>query len=207
MMLRTKIVYAYDPFTYELLGLTEASESPAEVGQEPPVYLYPAHTTDIIPPSDYLPEFKAWYFDLPNQQWIMITDYRGQTIHNELLNQEKTQDKLGELEEGWILGSLPIKPPDPPPTFTITIDNINQELDHLNDPATASVLIGTWPADNETIQTMNDEAAYIVRPPAFISFSDKTMIKIMPQADGTLVNLSMKNYIDLLNFLYELYLA
>lgn len=42
-----KIVYGYNPVTLEYTGETVADESPLEPG----VYLYPAHTTQIVPPA------------------------------------------------------------------------------------------------------------------------------------------------------------
>lgn len=71
----TKIVYAYNPLTFEYLGLTEAQESPLETD----VFLMPANATDIKPPSIEKNTI-AIFLD---SNWKIVPDFRGQTWYDQ----------------------------------------------------------------------------------------------------------------------------
>ena len=133
-------VYDYDSITKEYIGLTESYESPLEPGK----FLLPAHSTNIEPPEEIQGKARCFI----NEEWVYITDLRGQKIYN-INNSLDTQiiTKLGDdLPENYIL----ITPPDEnnkyiyngeiwilyvePPTVK-TYDNIMEQ--HLYDERVA----------------------------------------------------------------------
>lgn len=57
-------VYTYNPVTGELIGISEADESPLEPGK----ILMPAYSTEISPP-DFNPQTEIVYFDVDSNLW------------------------------------------------------------------------------------------------------------------------------------------
>lgn len=57
-------VYTYNPVTGELIGVSEADESPLEPGK----ILMPAYSTEIAPP-EFNPQEEIVYFDLDSNVW------------------------------------------------------------------------------------------------------------------------------------------
>ena len=57
-------VYTYNPVTGELIGISEADESPLEPGK----ILMPAYSTEIAPP-DFNPQTEIVYFDMDANLW------------------------------------------------------------------------------------------------------------------------------------------
>lgn len=57
-------VYTYNPVTGELIGISEAEESPLE----PDTFLMPAYSTEIAPP-EFNPQTEIIYFDTNLNLW------------------------------------------------------------------------------------------------------------------------------------------
>lgn len=57
-------VYTYNPVTGELIGISEADESPLEPG----TFLMPAYSTEIAPP-EFNPQTEMIYFDTNLNLW------------------------------------------------------------------------------------------------------------------------------------------
>lgn len=113
-------IYNYDPVTKEFLSVEEADESPLE----PDVYLFPANSTTIAPPSE-LEEYKTPCFNLETKQWSVVDDYRevklyskenkdivfaalGQTpeaLNATTLQPASTYDTWDELTQTWVYDS------------------------------------------------------------------------------------------------------
>jgi hypothetical protein len=93
-------VYAYDATTKELLGTTQAQESPLETG----VILMPANSTNIQPPA--VGEKQKQVFN--GSGWDVVADLRG-TVYYDADGKEYTQKELGDLPE-WALLEKPVIP-------------------------------------------------------------------------------------------------
>jgi len=57
-------VFTYNPVTGELIGISEADESPLEPGK----LLMPAYSTEIVPP-EFNPKTEIVYFDIDSKVW------------------------------------------------------------------------------------------------------------------------------------------
>ena len=97
-MLKTTIIYHYDPDSLEFLAEGIAHESPLEAGCEPPVFLVPANATKLAPPYR-LDKGYVWCWH--HQDWIKTPDHRGQWVHHPDLKKEQEWRKLGVLPQGW----------------------------------------------------------------------------------------------------------
>ena len=93
-------VYAYDSNTKELLGTTQAQESPLEKG----IVLMPANSTATEPPA--LGENQAAVWN--GSGWDVVADLRG-TVYYDADGKEYTQNQLGNLPE-WALLEKPVIP-------------------------------------------------------------------------------------------------
>ena len=92
-------LYLYDEFTKEYVETIEAYLDPEETkikGEE--VYMYPANSTNIEPPTTV--ENEVCIFEADN--WVIKVDYRGQYQCNENL-EISLIDNVGDLQEGFIL--------------------------------------------------------------------------------------------------------
>lgn len=93
-------VYAYDTATKELLGTTQAQESPLETC----VVLMPANSTKVPPPA--LGENQAAVWN--SSGWDIVADLRG-TVYYDADGKEYRQNELGTLPE-WALLEKPVIP-------------------------------------------------------------------------------------------------
>lgn len=92
-------LYLYDEFTKEYVEAIEAYLDPEETRiQGKDVYMYPANSTDVEPPTTV--ENEVCIFD--NDNWVVKADYRGQYKCNEDL-EVSLVDCVGDLQEGFIL--------------------------------------------------------------------------------------------------------
>lgn len=66
-------VYHFHPTTGELVGMSEAMESPLEPG----VYLVPAHATSAAPPDARPGYARVW----SDSGWGHVEDHRGETVY------------------------------------------------------------------------------------------------------------------------------
>ena len=91
--------YYYDSKTLEFTGVDTAPLDPErtkEAGYN--VYSLPAYSTFKKPD---LHKNQAALYDISNDDWNILPDYRGQYIVNETMN-VKVQTELGPLPEGYI---------------------------------------------------------------------------------------------------------
>jgi hypothetical protein len=112
-------VYTYNPITGELVGISEADESPLEPG----VILMPAYSTELEPPA-FNPQSEIVYFDKDEKVWRkqdldseppvpLISDKDVEYLKNELILMKKKKseilEKLGlsEKEIDILFVSLP----------------------------------------------------------------------------------------------------
>ena len=112
-------VYTYNPVTGEIIGISEADESPLEPGK----ILMPAYSTEIKPPH-FNPQEEIVYFDIESNVWRkqdldqeppvpLISDKDVQHLRDELklMKQKKSEilEKIGlsEKEIEILLVNLP----------------------------------------------------------------------------------------------------
>jgi hypothetical protein len=112
-------VYTYNPVTGELVGISEADESPLEPGN----FLMPAYSTELEPPA-FNPQSEIVYFDKDEKVWRkqdldseppvpLISDKDVEYLKDELIlmkkNKSEILEKLGlsEKEIDILLVSLP----------------------------------------------------------------------------------------------------
>jgi len=112
-------VYTYNPVTGELVGISEADESPLEPGN----FLMPAYSTELEPPA-FNPQSEIVYFDKDEKVWRkqdldseppvpLISDKDVEYLKDELILMKKKKseilEKLGlsEKEIEILLVSLP----------------------------------------------------------------------------------------------------
>lgn len=91
--------YRYNPDTLEFLYEEQAFIDPERTkaaGYD--VYILPAYSTFKKPD---LAENQAALYDISNDDWNIVADYRGQYIVNDLMNVQ-IQNELGPLPEGFI---------------------------------------------------------------------------------------------------------
>lgn len=91
--------YRYNSQTLEFAGEEKAFIDPERTkaaGYE--VYILPAYSTFKKPE---IAEHQAALYDISNDDWVILPDYRGQYIVNESMN-VKIQAELGPLPEGYI---------------------------------------------------------------------------------------------------------
>lgn len=84
-----KIVYAYDPKTFEYIGQTFAQTDPMNNSE----VLLPPNTTTIAPPKERKPN--VTYRFVNNSKWEIAIDYRG-TWYNKFTKKEVIIKNLGE---------------------------------------------------------------------------------------------------------------
>lgn len=92
--------YNYNPITLEFMGEEKAFIDPEKTkaaGHE--VYILPAHSTFTKPQQ--LTKNKAALYQKETDNWLIVTDYRGQYIVNDSMN-VKIQMELGDLPDGYI---------------------------------------------------------------------------------------------------------
>lgn len=91
----------YDNFVeFEFAGEYVATESPAEIGQDPVVWMIPSQST-LIKPN--LVDGYVSIFDEAKQKWNNFIDNRGKTVYNILGGSHSVVDYLGEIKEGFTL--------------------------------------------------------------------------------------------------------
>lgn len=91
--------YRYDSKTLEFVAEEKAYIDPERTkaaGYE--VYILPAYSTFKKPD---LAEHQAAIYDISNDDWVILSDYRGQYIVNESMG-VKIQTELGPLPDGYI---------------------------------------------------------------------------------------------------------
>jgi hypothetical protein len=91
--------YRYDSKTLEFAAEEKAYIDPERTkaaGYE--VYILPAYSTFKRPD---LAEHQAAIYDISNDDWVILPDYRGQYIVNESMG-VKIQTELGPLPDGYI---------------------------------------------------------------------------------------------------------
>lgn len=95
-------IYHYDRNTFELLGTSEAEQSPLNPAQP----LIPAFATAIAPP-DVIPTGKAAVFSQGTNTWSLVDDLRG-TDYWMPDRSQHTMDELGPLPEGALTEEPPL---------------------------------------------------------------------------------------------------
>lgn len=88
-------VYHISPSTFEYYGADPAIESPLEPG----VFLLPGYATFTEPPIVSENQKQVWQ----DEEWIIVSDYRGKSIYNQVTKEENFQRALGDVAEGWSL--------------------------------------------------------------------------------------------------------
>jgi hypothetical protein len=94
--------YTYNPVTGELIGISEADESPLEPG----IFLMPAYSTEIEPPT-FDPKSEIVYFDTDQNVWRkqdidseppvpLISDTDVQILKDELSIMKKKKSEILE---------------------------------------------------------------------------------------------------------------
>ncbi len=94
-----KIVYSYDPETFEYQGETTAQINPMDTEE----FLMPAHTVEDQPPAAEENQIAIY-----EGQWKIKPDFRTQTIWQDY-ETSKEVDEIGDIPEGWSL-DRPEKP-------------------------------------------------------------------------------------------------
>ena len=92
-------LYLYDEITKEYIEAIEAYLDPEETkNQGKEVYMYPANSTDIEPPTTV--ENQVCIFEVDS--WVVKVDFRGQYQCNENLEVSLVEN-IGDLQDGFIL--------------------------------------------------------------------------------------------------------
>ena len=93
-------IYNYDSITFEYTGSQNADLNPEETKRQGKnVYLLPAFATTIKPPTAQIDKARVWQ----ENQWGYIADYRQNYYKVDTELHINEIDKLGEIEEGYIL--------------------------------------------------------------------------------------------------------
>ncbi len=106
-MNKTIRVYGWHPITKEpLQGEFYADESPLEDG----VYHLPQYTTKKSVPA--LKEHECALYDETSDDWVIVADYRGDTLYSKTDGELFVIEKLGDIPENLTLFARPSKAHD-----------------------------------------------------------------------------------------------
>ncbi|AZO96121.1 hypothetical protein [Halocella sp. SP3-1] len=95
-------IYHYHRETGELLGESTARENPLEEGE----YLIPAYATNIEPSETG--ENEVAIFNVDNQKWNVVADYRGQTFWDTDRNKHEIAELGIEPDPAWLIEEPPL---------------------------------------------------------------------------------------------------
>ena len=110
-MNKTIRVYGWHPITKEALqGEFYADESPLEDG----VYHLPQYTTKKSVPT--LKEHECALYDETSDNWVIVADYRGETLYSKDDGEPFVIEKLGDIPENLTFLARPPAGPQRPAT-------------------------------------------------------------------------------------------
>jgi hypothetical protein len=90
-----KIYYNYDKDTYEYKGEGKAYFIRGQ-------YIYPMFSTEIAPDFSILQENECFVFDVQNNQWKKVPDYRGTKLYHKQTMQEFIIDEINKLPKDYV---------------------------------------------------------------------------------------------------------
>lgn len=93
-------IYNYDPITFIYTSSQNADLDPEETKQQgKDIYLIPANATTIKPPTAQTDKARVW----KENQWEFVSDYRANYYKVNFDLDVLEINKIGEIEEGYIL--------------------------------------------------------------------------------------------------------